>query len=77
MDFIIKLLKSRDLVTKDIFNSIIVIIDKLIKYTIIIPYKETYKVDQLGYILLNKLIRDYSISKSIISDRDRLFTSYY
>ncbi len=45
MDFIIKLLKLRDLVTKDIFNSIIVIINKLIKYIIMIPYKETYKVD--------------------------------
>ncbi len=45
MNFIIKLLKLRDPVTKDIFNSIIVIIDKLIKYTIMIPYKETYKVD--------------------------------
>ena len=43
MDFIVKLLKSRDLVTGDIFNLIIVIIDKLIKYIILIPYKETYK----------------------------------
>ncbi len=45
MDFIIKLLKLRDLVIKDIFNLIIIIINKLIKYAIIIPYKETYKVD--------------------------------
>ena len=45
MDFIIKLLKSKDLVIRDIFNLIIVIIDKLTKYTIIIPYKEAYKVD--------------------------------
>ncbi len=44
MDFIIKLPKSRDLVTGDVFNSIIVIIDKLIKYAVLIPYKETYKV---------------------------------
>ena len=77
MDFIIKLLKSRDPVTGDIFNSIIVIIDKLTKYTILIPYKETYKVNQLGYILLDRLIRDYGIPESITSDRDRLFTSHY
>jgi len=44
MDFIIKLLKSKDLVTGDIFNLIIVIINKLIKYTVLIPYKEIYKV---------------------------------
>jgi len=42
-----------------------------------IPYKETYKADQLEYILLNRLIRDYGIPESITSDRDRLFTSYY
>jgi len=77
MNFVIKLPKSRDLVTGDTFNSIIVIVDKLIKYAILIPYKETYKVNQLGYILLDRLIRDYDIPESIISDRDRLFTSYY
>jgi len=77
MDFVIKLLKSKDPVIGNTFNMIIVIIDKLIKYTIIIPYKETYKVYQLGFILLDKLIRDYGIPESIISDRDRLFTSYY
>ncbi len=44
MDFVVKLLKSKDLVTGDIFNLVIVIIDKLTKYTILIPYKETYKV---------------------------------
>jgi len=77
MDFVIKLLKSKDPVIGNTFNMIIVIIDKLIKYTIIIPYKETYKVYQLGFILLEKLIRDYGIPESIISDRDRLFTSYY
>ncbi len=45
MNFIIKLLKLRDLVIKDVFDLIIVIINKLIIYAIIIPYKETYKVD--------------------------------
>jgi len=77
MDFVVKLLKLKDLVTGDTFNSIIVIINKLIKYAILIPYKEIYKVDQLEFILLDRLIRDYSIPESIISDRDRLFTSYY
>jgi len=43
MDFIIKLSESKDPVTGGTFNSIIVIIDKLMKYVILIPYKETYK----------------------------------
>ncbi len=44
MDFVIKLLKLKDPVIGNTFNLIIVIINKLIKYTIIIPYKEIYKV---------------------------------
>ncbi len=43
MDFIIKLLELKDLVIRGTFNLIIVIVDKLIKYIILIPYKETYK----------------------------------
>jgi len=77
MDFVVKLLESKDLVTGGTFNSIIVIVDKLIKYIILIPYKETYKAYQLGFVLLDRLIRDYSIPESIILDRDRLFTSHY
>ncbi len=77
MDFIVKLLESKDPVIGGTFNSIIVIVDKLIKYAILIPYKETYKAYQLGFVLLDRLIRDYSIPESITSDRDRLFTSHY
>jgi len=77
MDFVVKLLELKDLVTGGTFNSIVVIIDKLIKYIILIPYKEIYKAYQLGFVLLDRLIRDYSIPESIISDRDRLFISYY
>ncbi len=77
MDFVIKLPESKDLVTGGTFNLIMVIVDKLIKYAILIPYKETYKAYQLGFILLDRLIRDHSIPESITSDRDRLFISYY
>ena len=40
-------------------------------------FKEIYKADQLVFILLDRLIRDYSILKLIISDRDKLFISNY
>jgi len=77
MDFVVKLPESKDPVTGGTFDSIMVIVDKLIKYAILIPYKETYKAYQLGFILLDRLIRDHGIPESITSDRDRLFTSYY
>ena len=51
--------------------------DKLTKYAIIILYKESYNASQLGFILLDRLIRDYNILELITSDRDKLFISNY
>ncbi len=45
MNFVIKLLKLKDLITLEIFNSIIVIYNKFSKYTIIIFIKEIYKAE--------------------------------
>ena len=42
IDFIIKLLKLVYLVTKKIYDLILVVVDKLIKYSLIIPFKEGY-----------------------------------
>ena len=77
MDFITKLLKSKDLITIEVYDTIIVIIDRLMKYVIILPFKEKYNTKQLAFLLLDRLIRDYSIPKLIILDRDKLFTSNY
>jgi len=33
--------------------------------------KEIYKAEQIAFILLDRLIRDYKISKLITSNRDR------
>ena len=77
MDFVVKLPMSKDPVSNDEYDSIMVIVDKLTKYAIMIPFKETYKANQLGFILLDRLIRDHGIPESITSDRDRLFTSSY
>ncbi len=77
MDFVIKLPRSVNPVTNDKYDSIIVIVDKLTKYAIIILYKESYNASQLGFILLDRLIRDHSIPELITSDRDKLFTLNY
>ena len=77
MDFIIKLLKSKDLITLEVYDAIIVIVDRLMKYVIILPFKEKYNAEQLAFLLLDRLIRDYSILELITLDRDKLFTSNY
>jgi len=45
MNFVIKLLKLKDLVILEVFNLIIIIYNKLNKYIIIIPIKEIYKAE--------------------------------
>ncbi len=70
MNFIIKLLKSTNLAIENKYNSILIIIDKLIKYSHIIACKEKFTTKQLRYIVLNRLIRYHNILKELINDRD-------
>jgi hypothetical protein len=71
------LLKLTNLATRDKYNSILVIVDKLIKYLHIIVYRKKFIAKQLEYIVLNRLIQYYNIFKELISNRDKLFTSNY
>ncbi len=66
-----------NLATKDKYDSILVMIDKLIKYLHIIACKKKFIVEQLRYIMLNQLIRYHDILKELTNDRDKLFTSNY
>ena len=77
MDFIVKLLKLKDLIIKEEYDIILVLIDRLTKYLYLILFKEKYTVEQLGFIILDRLIRYYRILEALISNRDKLFTSYY
>jgi transposase InsO family protein len=77
MDFVTGLPPSRDPATKLLYNAILVIVDRFTKYAEMIPFRNDYTAVQLGYIILDRLIRYHGIPKSIISDRDKLFTSNY
>jgi len=82
MDFIVKLPSSSDHITEEIYDSILVIVDRLTKYTHFIPYKETYTAEQLARIVIDRLIRYHGIRyhgipSSFVTDRDKLFTSNY
>ena len=77
MNFIIKLSKSKNSTNEETYDAILVMIDRLIKYCHIISFKKIYNVKQLKYIVLNRLIRYQELSKEIINDKDKLFTSNY
>jgi len=53
MNFIIKLPKSTNPATKKRYDSILIMIDKLIKYSHIIACREKFTAEQLRYIVLN------------------------
>jgi hypothetical protein len=74
LDFIIKLPPSIELITGVVFDSILVIIDRLTKYGYFILYKESLLAEKLVYIFNKYIIGNYKILKKIISDRDKLFT---
>ena len=77
MNFIIKLSKLRNLTNEETYDAIFVIIDRLIKYCHIIFFKEIYDVEQLKYIVLNRLIRYQGILKKFINDKDKLLIFNY
>ena len=52
-------------------------INKLIKYSHIIACKKKFIVEQLKYIVFNRLIQYHNILKELISNKDKLFTSNY
>ena len=77
IDFIMKLPKSKDPVTGITYNLIIVIVDRFTKYLIVVLFKKTHTAEQLGHLLLDRLVRDHGVLIMIITDRDKLFTSNY
>ena len=68
MNFIIKLSELEKLVTEVTYDNILMIIDKFIKYSHLISFKESYSADQLEFIVLNRLIQYYNISEGVTSD---------
>jgi hypothetical protein len=71
------LLKLTNLAIKDKYNLILIIIDKFIKYLYIFACKKKFIVEQLKYIVLNRLIQYYNIIKELTSNKDKLFTTNY
>ena len=62
---------------KVLYNAILVITDKLIKYRYFILYKKSLTAEKLVYTFLRVLAANYRISNKIVSDRDKLFTSKF
>src|SRR6202021_3350854 len=77
MDFIIKLLISKEPITGTEYDSILVIIKRLTCYRMFISYKEASIAEDLVYIVSKYVVATYRMPKEWITDRDKLFTSKF
>jgi hypothetical protein len=75
LDFVIKLPLLRDLITGVEYDFILVITNRLIKYTYMILYLKASTTEDLAYAFLRIIIANYSALEKMISDRDKLFIS--
>ncbi len=77
MNFIIKLLTSKNLTWRVKFDSILTIVDRLIKYTMFISFKKITTASVLMYIILQELINNHRLLKKFIINKDKLLTSKF
>jgi hypothetical protein len=75
LDFVVKLLLSRDLITGIEYDFILVVTDRLTKYTYIILYLEASIAEDLVYMFLRVIVANYSALEEMISDRNKFFIS--
>lgn len=77
MDFIVKLPPSEEPMTEAIYDSILVITDKLTKYAYFLPYMESSTAKDLAYLFWRQVANQHGLPRKIITDRDKLFTSKF
>jgi hypothetical protein len=59
LDFMTKLPLSRELMTGVIYNSIMVVIDRLTKYAYFIPYFKSFLAEDLAYMFYKHVVTNY------------------
>ena len=72
MDFIVGLP-----CTKDGYDSISVIVDRLTKVAHFIPVKTTYTGARLAELYISRIVCLHGVPKKIVSDRGTQFTSWF
>ena len=72
MDFVVGLPK-----TKEGFNAIWVIVDRLTKSAHFIAVRTNFSLETLAKLYVTHVVRLHGVPKSIVSDRDTRFTSNF
>jgi hypothetical protein len=77
LDFVVKLLLSRDPITGIEYDFILVITDRLTKYIYIILYFKASIIENLAYIFLKIIIANHNALEKMILDRNKFFISRF
>jgi hypothetical protein len=59
------------------YTTILVVIDRLTKYAHFFPMKSDYSSKSVAEIFMNNVVKLHVMPKSIVSDRDKVFTSSF
>jgi hypothetical protein len=76
-DWITKLPKSHEPMSRTHYDSIWVITDRLTKYAYFIPYREASTTEELAYMYLRHIISNHGHPETIITDRATVVTSKF
>ncbi len=52
MDFIVKLPPSKEPATNEVFDGIMVVVDRFTKFGKFIPYRENFKVEDIAHVFI-------------------------
>ena len=72
-DFIIKLLKLLNYIIGQLYNSILVVVDKFTKWGYFIVYKESILAEELSKIYIKEVFIRHRVLTKIILNRDIKF----
>ena len=77
LDFIVKLLKLKDLITGQEHNIIFIIIDKFIKWGYFVTYTEEILAENIAQIYIKEVFARHGVLAKIISNRNTRFIAAF